>query len=140
FGVLNAQSYKKIHQEAVVADSHNDIISVCIEKGYRFDADLRGKTRTDLNRMKEGGLDVQVFSIFCDGKQKNPFQFANREIDSLYEYVKRNPGDMMMVTNGKELDEAIAQNKLACMMGVEGGHMIEDDLDKLDSLFKRGVR
>jgi membrane dipeptidase len=90
--------------------------------------------------MFKGGLDVQVFSIFCDGKQENPYQFANREIDTLYAWVKRNPSKMMIVTNPKELYQAVKEHKLASMMGVEGGHMIEDDLNKLDSLYHRGVR
>jgi membrane dipeptidase len=136
----NSQSYKKIHREAIVCDTHNDIISTCIEKGYSFDQDLTGKTHSDLNRMLKGGLDVQVFSIYCDGKQENPYQFANREIDTLYSWVKRNPAKMMLVNTSSQLDEAVKEHKLACMMGVEGGHMIEDDLSKLDSLYKRGVR
>lgn len=136
----NAQSYKKIHAEAIVCDTHNDIISTCIEKGYIFDQDLTGKTNSDLNRMLKGGLDVQVFSIFCDGEQKNPYQFANREIDTLYAWVKRNPSKMMLVSTPAQLDEAVKEHKLASMMGVEGGHMIEDDLGKLDSLYDRGVR
>ncbi len=138
--LVNAQSYKKIHSEAVITDSHNDIISTCIEKGYIFDTNLKGKTHSDLNRMKKGGLDVQAFSIFCGGDQKNPYQFANREIDTLYAWANRNPDKMMIVTNAQELDEAVRAKKLGSMMGVEGGHMIENDLNKLDSLFKRGVR
>ncbi|MEO5907775.1 MAG: membrane dipeptidase, partial [Ginsengibacter sp.] len=136
----NSQSYKKIHQEAIVCDTHNDIISTCIQKGYSFDQDLTGKTHSDLNRMLKGGVDVQVFSIYCDGKQKNPFQFANREIDTLYSWVKRNPAKMMLVRTSSQLDESVKEHKLGCMMGVEGGHMIEDDLSKLDSLYNRGVR
>lgn len=136
----HAQDYKDIHNKAIVADTHNDIISVCVEKAYKFDSDLKGKTHTDLNRLKKGGVDVQVFSIFCDGKQPNPFQFANREIDTLYAWIKRNPDDMMLVTNPRELKTAISQGKLASMIGVEGGHMIEDDLSKLDSLYARGAR
>ena len=137
---LHAQSYKQIHADAIVADTHNDIISVCIEDNYKFDSDLRGKTHSDLNRMFQGGLDVQVFSIFCDGKQKDPFQFANREIDTLYAWVNRNPDKMMIVKSPEELKTAIQQKKLASMMGVEGGHMIEDDLNKLDKLYDRGTR
>jgi membrane dipeptidase len=136
----NSQPYKKIHADAIVCDTHNDIISTCIERGYSLDQDLSGKTHSDLNRMLRGGLDVQVFSIFCDGKQKNPYQFANREIDTLYAWVKRNPSKMMIVTNPKELKKAVSEHKLASMMGVEGGHMIEDDLKKIDSLYERGVR
>jgi membrane dipeptidase len=90
--------------------------------------------------MLKGGLDVQVFSIFCDGKQANPYQFANREIDTLYAWIDRNPSKMMLVTNPEQLEEAVKEHKLGAMIGVEGGHMIEDDLSKLDSLYKRGAR
>lgn len=140
FFSANAQSYEKIHANAIVCDTHNDIISTCLDKGFSFDQDLTGKTHSDLNRMLKGGLDVQVFSIFCDGEQKNPYQFANREIDTLYAWVKRNPTKMMLVSTPKQLNQAVKKHKLASMMGVEGGHMIEDDLNKLDSLFNRGVR
>ena len=135
-----AQSYKRIHAKAIVCDTHNDIISSCIEKGYSFDQDLTGKTHSDLNRMRKGGLDAQVFSIFCNGNQNNPYQFANREIDTLYAWVKRNPTKMMLVSTPTQLSQAVKEHKLACIMGVEGGHMIENDLNKLDSLYNRGVR
>ncbi len=135
-----SQNYRKIHRKAIVCDTHNDIISTCIEKGYIFDTDLTGKTHSDLARMLKGGLDVQVFSVFCDGEQKNPFQFANREMDTLYAWINRNPSKMMLVTTPSELDEAVKEHKLGAMIGVEGGHMIEDDLSKLDSLYARGAR
>jgi membrane dipeptidase len=140
FSEAKSQSYEKIHDDAIVCDTHNDIISTCVEKGYLFDHDLTGKTHSDLKRMLKGGLDVQVFSIFCDGKEKNPFQFANREIDSLYAWVKRNPSEMALVTTPAELQQAVKEHKVASMIGVEGGHMIEDDLSKLDSLYSRGAR
>lgn len=136
----HSQKYKKIHKKAVVCDTHNDIISTCIEKGYVFDTDLSGKTHSDLARMLKGGLDVQVFSVFCDGEQKNPYQFANREIDTLDSWIERNPTKMMLVTNPDQLEEAVKEHKLGSMIGVEGGHMIEDDLNKLDSLYQRGAR
>src|SRR5437764_2253527 len=134
-----AQDYKKIHFNAILVDTHNDIISTCIENGYSFDQNLKGKTYSDLQRMKEAGVDGQIFSIWCDGEQKNPFAFANREIDTLYAWCNRNPKKMMIVKTPEELRQAVKQHKLACMMGVEGGHMIESDLSKLDSLSKRGV-
>ena len=52
---------------AILADSHNDILTKMVDKGFVFDTDLRGKTHSDLARWKQGGLDVQVFSVFCDG-------------------------------------------------------------------------
>src|SRR5690242_10250895 len=135
-----SQKYKKIHRKAIVTDTHNDIISKCIERGYEFENDLSGKTNSDLNRMLEGGLDVQVFSIWCDGDQKSPFEFANTEIDTLNAWIKRNPSKMKLVNSPAGLKSAIKHHQLAAMIGVEGGHMIEDDLNKLDSLYKRGAR
>ena len=136
----SAQSYKKLHSKSFLADTHNDIPSSAIEKNVAFDTDLKGKTHSDLNRMFAGGVDAQMFSIFCDGEQKDPYNYANREIDSVYEWARRNPARMMMVYNPADLQTAIKQKKLAALIGMEGGHMIENDLTKLDALYKRGVR
>jgi membrane dipeptidase len=136
------QDAKKLHEQAIVVDTHNDFIRKAIDRNVMFEADLRGIAHSDLSRMKQGGIDVQVFSIFCDetyGPGK-AYAMANREMDSLYAYVKRNPDKMMLVTNPKELKQAVKAGKLASMMGVEGGHMIEDKFENLDALYARGAR
>jgi membrane dipeptidase len=135
-----SQQYKKLHFKSILVDTHNDIPSSAIEKKVAFDTDLKGKTHSDLNRMFEGGVDAQMFSIFCDGEQNNPYNYANQEIDSVYAWVQRNPAKMMMVYNPADLQIAIKQKKLAALLGMEGGHMIENDLNKLEALYKRGVR
>jgi membrane dipeptidase len=137
---LPAQSYKKIHTGAVLVDTHNDILMLAADRGIVFDQDLTGKTHSDLNRWKTGGLDVQIFSVYCDGDLKNPFAFANREMDSLDAVIARNPGKIVLVKNHAELLKAVKQKKIAALFGVEGGHMIEDDLTKLDALYSRGTR
>jgi membrane dipeptidase len=135
-----AQSYKKIHRKAIVVDTHNDILMKAADKGIVFDRDLTGKTNSDLARWKKGGLDVQLFSVYCDGDLKNPFAWANREMDSLDAVVARNPDKIVKVANYAELIKAVKQHKIAAMFGVEGGHMIEDDLTKLEALYNRGAR
>jgi membrane dipeptidase len=105
-----------------------------------FDTDLRGKTHSDLTRWKQGGLDAQLFSVWCDGDKKEPFAYANRQIDTLDAVVARNTDKIANVANSKQLIRIVRKHKMAAMCGVEGGHMIEDDLDKLDLFFKRGVR
>ena len=136
-----AQSYKKIHRKAIVVDTHNDILMQAADKGIVFDQDLTGKTHSDLARWKKGGLDVQIFSVYCDGGLINAYAYANREMDSLDAVVARNPGKIVKVANyDAELMNAVKQHKIAAMFGVEGGHMIEDDLYKLEALYKRGVR
>ncbi len=137
---LFAQSYKKIHAEAILVDTHNDILTKTVDYGYLMDTDLKGKTHSDLSRWKEGGLDVQIFSVFCDGDKINPFSYANQQMDSLDVVLKRNPDKIVKVANSKTLFEVVRQGKIAAMFGVEGGHMIENDLNKLDIFYNRGAR
>lgn len=137
---LVAQSYEKIHAAAIMVDTHNDFLSKTTDYGYVFDTDLTGKTHSDLARLKKGGVDVQLFSVFCDGAKKNPYEFANRQMDSLDAVLKRNPDKMIKVANSKELHNVVKQQKIAAMFGVEGGHMIENDLDKLVAFYNRGAR
>ena len=139
---LFAQEYKNIHEKAIVADTHNDVLSTITMKGLNFENDLTGIAHSDLARFKKGGVDIEMFSIFCDERfgKDTAFKYANIEIDSLYAIAKRNPDKMEMVATYAQLEHALKNHKLAAMMGVEGGHMIEDDINKIDSFFKRGVR
>lgn len=129
-----------IHDQAILVDTHNDVLLQIMEKGVAIDQDLTGITHTDLLRLKQGGVDVQFFSVWCDGSQADPFEFALREMDALDAVAKRNPNKIMEVENTKELFKVVEQGKIAAFFGVEGGHMIEDDLAKLDLLYNRGAR
>ena len=133
-------SFKEIHNESILIDTHNDILMKALDKGVMFDQDLTGKTHSDLDRWKKGGLDVQIFSVFSDGGIKNPYSIANSQMDILDELVLRNSNKIIKVANVKEILKAVKEKKIAAMFGVEGGHMIEDDLLKLEALYKRGAR
>ncbi|HUH33033.1 MAG TPA: dipeptidase [Daejeonella sp.] len=135
-----SQDYKEVHQKNILIDAHNDILTTALSDGLSFDQDLKGKTHSDLKRMKEAGMDVQVFSVWCDGNKKNPYAYANRQIDTLQAWISRNPDKMMLVKTPADLSKAVNTGKLGSMIGVEGGHMIENDLKNLDHLFERGAR
>jgi membrane dipeptidase len=137
---INAQLYQRIHKKAIVVDTHNDILMKATDDAMQFDTNLKGKTQSDLDRWKQGGLDVQLFSVFCDGHKINPFAYANRQMDTLDAVILRNPDKIVKVANSKQLYKVVHQHKIAAMFGVEGGHMIENDLNKLDSLYMRGAR
>lgn len=140
--LLDAQSYRNLHFSATVVDTHNDILTTCLEKGYSFDSDLKGKTHSDLARFAQGGIDVQIFSVWCDGTYGpgKAFARANQEIDTLYATIQRNPGKIALTTTPAEMKANLRAGKLSAMIGVEGGHMIEDNLGYLDSLYHRGAR
>src|SRR5271170_2651546 len=127
-GWVAGQSYQVLHEKAIVVDTHNDVLSTATMNGMDIGTDLTGKTHSDLARFKKGGVDVQVFSIFCDDHYGvgTAFAYALREIDSLYAIARRNPDKMQIVTDPAGLEQAVKHHKLAAMLGVEGGHMIED--------------
>jgi len=136
-----AQNAKAIHFKAILVDTHNDALSN--ELITKVDLSKRQTIGDlDLPRAKEGGLDVQVFSIWCGEEYGTgrAFKFANREIDSLYALIKRNPGKMVLARNAAEVKKAVDKGEFVAMIGVEGGHMIEDRMDYIDELAKRGMR
>lgn len=138
--VGNGQPYQKIHRKAIVVDTHNDILMKVVDLGLVFDQNLVGKAHSDIARLKKGGVDVQVFSVYCDGGIDKPYIYANRAIDSLDAVIARNPGKIVKVYSYTETLNAVKEHKIAALVGVEGGHMIENDLHKLDALYKRGAR
>ena len=135
-----SQKYKRVHRKAILIDTHNDFPSASIEKKVSFDDNLVGKTHSDLVRMRTGGVDAQIFSIFCGPEQRQPYAFANRQIDSVYEWARRAPNRMVIVRTPSELRKAVREKRLASLLGVEGGHMIEDKIQNLDNLYARGAR
>ncbi|HEY0896468.1 MAG TPA: membrane dipeptidase, partial [Sphingobacteriaceae bacterium] len=131
-----AQDGRSIHEKAIVVDTHGDILSDQISSGIDLGKRQKGGN-FDLVRAREGGLDVQVFSIWCD--ERHGFDRAMQEIDSLESLIKRHPSKIALATNAAELQDAVKRGRLAAMIGVEGGHMIENSLDKLDELARRGM-
>lgn len=137
---INAQSYQEIHKNAIFIDTHNDFLTQTMERNMIFDTNLKGQTHSDLKRMKEGGVDVQFFSVWSDGEKANPYAFANRQIDSLDAVIKRNPDKIIKVSNSAALLKAVKNGKIAALVGLEGGHQFENDLSKLEALYNLDVR
>lgn len=135
-----SQTYQQIHTKAIVVDTHNDILMKADDRGLVFDTDLTGKASSDLDRWKRGGLDVQIFSVYCDGAAAKPYEYANREMDILDAVAARNPDKIQKAFTHGDVMKIVKQGKIAAMFGVEGGHMIENDLNKLVHLYNRGAR
>ncbi|MEJ8801810.1 dipeptidase [Pontibacter sp. H249] len=137
FAHAQTQDYKAIHEKAILVDTHNDVL-ISILEGMDIGKDLRGKTHSDLARFKEGGVDVQFFSVWSD--ETGDYKFASLQIDTLKTVIKRNPAEMMYATTYNDVMKAVEQGKMASLIGVEGGHMIDNDLKKLDGLYHQGAR
>lgn len=139
-GALFAQQQAaNLHKEAIVIDLHNDVLSESIIKGKDITKPLTNG-HTDFPRLREGGVDVQFFSVWCDGTVVKPFEYANRQIDALYKLVEQHADQITLAKNVDDIYKGLQQGKIVAMLGVEGGHMIENRLENLDSLYQRGVR
>lgn len=137
-----SQSARRLHDKAVLVDGHNDVLSSQTLRGIDISEKIK-EGHSDLVRWKEGGLDVQFFSVWTGERARNKEGFykdALQEIDSLNSLALRNPMRMTLATTYKKVKKGIRQKKLVALIGVEGGHMIEDDLTKLEQLHKLGMR
>lgn len=138
---LHGQGAHRLHQDALVIDTHNDVLYQSVMHGK--DIGKRMKTgHTDLPRIREGGIDVQVFAVWCSEKygKGSAFAYANKQIDGLMSIIQRYPNAIALATDTKSMQQIVADGKIAAVIGVEGGHMIEDRMDYLDSLYQRGAR
>ncbi|QNL50825.1 membrane dipeptidase [Olivibacter sp. SDN3] len=136
---LPAQQKENPDYQEVLVDLHNDVLSETIMRGKDIAKRLT-TGHTDIPRLKEGGVNVQFFSVWCDGEKAQPFRYANRQIDALYNVVKENGDYIMLAHNAQDIENGLRQHKIVAMIGVEGGHMIENRIDYIDSLYQRGVR
>ncbi len=130
------QSVDRLHKKAIVVDTHGDILHNQIKSGLDIGA-LQLSGQFDLVRAKQGGLDVHVFAVWSD--ETGGLAIANEQIDSLYALINRYPQEIALVRDVKSLKKAVANNQLAALIGVEGGHMIEDNLENIDALAARGM-
>jgi membrane dipeptidase len=140
----------RIYREAIVIDMHNDMPSKTLDDGY--DPDVRhpagfGRTEgnTDLPRLLESGLTAVFMSAFvgADYALKSPDQSYARVglyLDTIAAFARRHPDKLIFSTTAADVRRAKAEGKLAMFIGVEGGHAIENSLDKLRDIHRRGAR
>jgi membrane dipeptidase len=130
----------KLHYDAIVVDTHNDILMPIFMQGAQIDRNNPG-TQSDLVKWKKGGLDVQVFSIYVPERYKsNHFSYVMKLIDRMEEYNSAFPNDFRLAHDYTGLMEGLNSGKFCALMGGEGGNMIEGSMENLETLYSRGVR
>jgi len=132
---------KKLHATSIVIDTHDDTTQRLLDP--KFDLSVRHNDgNIDIPRMKEGGLSAIFFSIWISSKILGPeaVKKALDQIDAVRELVRKNPNDLILATSAADIREAKKQHKIAVLMGVEGGHMMGNDLSVLRTFAALGVR
>jgi len=132
---------KKLHFSSIVVDTHDDTTQRLLED--KFDLGVRHSDGSiDIPRMRDGNLSAIFFSIWIPSKITGPeaVQKALDQISAVREQVRKHPKDLALATTVKEVRRARQEGRIAALMGVEGGHMINSDLAVLRRFASLGVR
>jgi len=132
---------KKLQSSSIVIDTHDDTTQRLLDP--HFDLTARHPDgNIDIPRMRDGGLSAIFFSIWIPGKilGAEAVKKALDQIDAVRETVRKHPEDLILATSAADVRAAKQQNKIAALMGVEGGHMMGNDLAVLRTFAALGVR
>jgi membrane dipeptidase len=132
---------RRIHFSSLVFDTHDDTTQRLYWE--HFDLGTRSaEGNIDIPRMRQGGLNAIFFSIWSpatltggDGVKR-----ALDLIDAVRRQVQLHSKDLVLATSAEDVRRAHAEGRIAALMGLEGGHMIADDLGVLRMYYDLGVR
>jgi len=134
---------RAIQDSAIVVDTHADTPQRFLDEGYDIGStDPKDTGHISLDKARRGNLGAEFFSIWVD-PETNQGRFAKHTfdlIDSVYEQAARHPDRMMMAFSVADIERAHREHKLAALMGIEGGHSIENDMRLLRDYYRLGVR
>jgi membrane dipeptidase len=134
---------RSIHDSAILVDTHADTPQRFLDENFDIGStDPNDKGHISLDKARAGNLGGEFFSIWVD-PETNQGHFAKHTldlIDSVYEQAAHHPDRMMMAFSVEDIERAHKQKKLAALMGIEGGHSIENDIHLLRDFYRLGVR
>lgn len=140
-GEYISTNLQTVHSKYTLIDLHNDVLEVMIDDPSYHLKDLHSYNHTDIPRLVMGGVDVQFFSIWVSPTAyTNYYDQAIAMRDLFYTEISANPTTISQATTMQQALDINSQGKIAAVIGVEGGHHIENSLDKLYTLYNSGMR
>jgi membrane dipeptidase len=132
---------EKVLQQAIIIDTHADTPQMMLDEGYDL-AQPDSPFMVSIPKMRQGHLGAEFFSIWVNvgWPKQDLIHRALDLIDAVWEQVGRHADVLGMATTADEIVRLHLQGKFAILMGVEGGHTIQDDLGALDIYYRLGVR
>jgi membrane dipeptidase len=137
-----ADSPQAIHASAIIIDTHADTPQRFLDENFDLAQDTPvAAGHMDFGKIRQGNLAGEFFSIWVEPTFKG--QYAHRAmalIDSVYQQAARHPDRMTMAFTADDIVRAHEQHKFAALLGIEGGHSIENDPRLLREFYRLGVR
>lgn len=137
-----AETAQSIHQSALIIDTHADTPQRFLDENFDLASNSPvDQGHVDLGKIRQGNLGAEFFSIWVEPEFKG--HYATRAldlIDSVYQQAARHPDKMTMAFTADDIERAHQQHKFAALMGIEGGHAIENDMRLLRDFYRVGVR
>jgi membrane dipeptidase len=134
---------KQIHASSLIIDTHADTTQRLLDEDFDLANPPAGdEGNLDLRKAKAGNLAAEFFSIWVEPKQFKG-QYAHRTlalIDSVYQQAAKHPDKMTMAFSVADIQRAHRERKFAALLGIEGGHSIENDIHLLRDYHRLGVR
>jgi membrane dipeptidase len=137
----------QIHRSSFIWDGHNDLPWALRERNdlqiLQTDLTDAPKLHTDIPRLRAGNVGAQFWSVFVPSKTRlsgTAFQTTLEQIDCVYTLVRKYPDVFEIALTSSDVERIQKSGKIASLMGVEGGHSIENSIGKLKELFNRGAR
>ena len=139
---VSETAVQEVHRAALLIDTHNDVTSYTVEG---FDIGIAGsKHHTDLPRLKAGGVGAVFFAAYVGPEyaaSRTSSVRALQMIDTIRtDIVARHPSDFVLAQSAADIEAAHKHGRIAALIGVEGGHAIEDSLRLLRDFYALGVR
>ena len=138
-----SEKAREIHNSAIVIDTHADTPQRFLDENYDIGStDPKDPGHISLDKARAGNLGAEFFSIWVE-PETNQGHFARHTldlIDSVYEQAARHPDRMIMAFSVDDIERAHREHKLAALLGIEGGHSIENDIRLLRDFYRLGVR
>src|SRR6266851_5250034 len=137
-----ADSAQAIHQSALIIDTHADTPQRFLDENFEIGQNTPvSEGHIDLGKIKQGNLGAEFFSIWVEPEFKGHYSKRAMDlIDSVYQQAARHSDKMTMAFSADDIVRAHQQHKFAALMGIEGGHAIENDLHLLRDFYRVGVR
>ncbi|HTD57241.1 MAG TPA: dipeptidase [Silvibacterium sp.] len=138
---VNRKTAEEVHQSAIVIDTHADTTQRLVDENYDLADPLNGGN-LNFESAQKGNLGAEFFSIWVEPELYKG-HYARRTldlIDAVYQQAARHPDKMRMAFSTADIEAAHREQKLAALMGIEGGHSIDNSLGLLRDYYRLGVR